>query len=52
MGIQTVAIFSEKDADAKHVRHADEAYCVYACPALSSPRKMPVPCPRVRCALS
>ena len=30
MGIETVAIFSEKDADAKHVRQADEAYCVYA----------------------
>ena len=30
MGIQTVAIFSEKDADAKHVRLADEAYCVCA----------------------
>ena len=28
MGIGTVAVFSEADADAKHVRVADEAYCV------------------------
>ena len=36
MGIQTVAIFSEKDSDAKHVRHADEAYCVYESVAASA----------------
>ena len=28
MGIGTVAVFSEADADAKHTRWADEAYCV------------------------
>ncbi|MBK3516414.1 acetyl-CoA carboxylase biotin carboxylase subunit [Carboxylicivirga marina] len=28
MGIQSVAIFSEADRTAKHVRYADEAYCV------------------------
>ncbi len=28
MGIKTVAIYSEADRDALHVKHADEAYCV------------------------
>lgn len=28
MGIATVAIYSEADAQALHVRYADEAYCV------------------------
>ncbi|MFM1792316.1 MAG: hypothetical protein RLZZ252_670 [Bacteroidota bacterium] len=28
MGIQTVAIYSEADKNAMHVRYADEAYCV------------------------
>ncbi|HHY73245.1 MAG TPA: acetyl-CoA carboxylase biotin carboxylase subunit [Bacillus bacterium] len=28
MGIQTVAIFSEADADAPHVKMADESYCI------------------------
>lgn len=28
MGISTVAIFSEADSKALHIRHADEAYCI------------------------
>lgn len=40
MGIQTVAIFSEADRSALHVRYADEAYCVGPPPSSESYLKM------------
>jgi acetyl-CoA carboxylase biotin carboxylase subunit len=36
MGIKTVAIYSEADRDALHVRFADEAYCVGPAPSSES----------------
>ena len=36
MGIQSVAIYSEADANARHVLDADEAYCVGPAPAAES----------------
>ena len=36
MGIRSVAIYSEADANAPHVRDADEAYCVGPSPASES----------------
>lgn len=36
MGIKTVAIFSTADADALHVQHADEAYCIGPPPSADS----------------
>ena len=40
MGIQTVAIYSEADANARHVRYADEAYCIGKAPSNESYLKM------------
>ena len=36
LGIRTVAIYSEADRSALHVRYADEAYCVGPAPARES----------------
>ncbi|GBD08776.1 Acetyl-/propionyl-coenzyme A carboxylase alpha chain [Candidatus Thermoflexus japonica] len=36
LGIRTVAVFSEVDRNALHVRHADEAYCIGPAPARES----------------
>jgi len=36
LGLRSVAIYSEADANAPHVRHADEAYCVGPAPAAES----------------
>ena len=36
MGIRTVAVYSEADSTAQHVREADEAYCIGPAPATQS----------------
>ena len=36
LGLETVAVFSEADRGAPHVRYADEAYCIGAAPARES----------------
>lgn len=41
MGIETVAIYSEADRDALHVRYADEAYCVGPPPTAKSYLNIP-----------
>lgn len=41
LGLQTVAIYSEADAEALHVLHADEAVCVGQPPANQSYLKIP-----------
>ncbi len=41
LGLQTVAIYSQADAEALHVLHADEAICVGEAPALKSYLQIP-----------
>jgi acetyl-CoA carboxylase biotin carboxylase subunit len=36
LGLQTVAVYSEADAEAMHVHHADEAICIGEAPATKS----------------
>ncbi len=36
LGLKTVAVYSEVDRSAMHVRYADEAYCIGPAPALES----------------
>ncbi|MGA8165524.1 MAG: acetyl-CoA carboxylase biotin carboxylase subunit [Waddliaceae bacterium] len=41
LGLQTVAVYSEADAEALHVLHADEAICIGEAPASRSYLKIP-----------
>ncbi len=41
LGIRTVAVYSEADAECLHVRLADEAVCIGAAPSASSYRNVP-----------
>ena len=36
LGVQSVAVFSEADADSLHVRYADDSVCIGAAPAEQS----------------
>lgn len=41
LGLQTVAVYSEADAEALHVHHADEAICIGQAPSAKSYLKIP-----------
>jgi len=41
LGLQTVAVYSEADAEAMHVHHADEAICIGPAPSIKSYLKIP-----------
>ena len=41
LGLQTVAVYSEADAEALHVLHADEAICIGQAPSAQSYLKIP-----------
>lgn len=41
LGLQTVAVYSEADAEAMHVHHADEAICIGQAPSAKSYLKVP-----------
>src|SRR3984957_15944402 len=41
LGLQTVAVYSEADAEALHVLHADEAICIGEAPSQKSYLKIP-----------
>jgi acetyl-CoA carboxylase biotin carboxylase subunit len=41
LGLQTVAVYSEADAEAMHVHHADEAICIGEAPSAKSYLKIP-----------
>ena len=41
LGIQTVAVYSQADAEALHVLHADEAICIGEAPSNKSYLKIP-----------
>lgn len=41
LGLQTVAVYSQADAEALHVLHADEAICIGEAPAAKSYLKIP-----------
>jgi len=42
LGLQTVAVYSEVDAEALHVLHADEAICIGEAPSQSLISRFPI----------